>query len=87
MVIYVYLDDGNTVCSNVKPDDREYLVVNEIPSGSGKLCTDLKTVWREPVVVEESKVHPSIELQIKALADRQDFLEDVIAEMATEVYK
>lgn len=82
--MYVYKIGESVIVSTKKPDG-DYLEVDKLPDGDGKLCTDLKTIWYAPWPEEPPKEAP-IESKLRAQQDRIDFLEDCIAEMAQIVY-
>lgn len=87
MSIFVYYEGNNVICSNKKPtDNQEYLELSVLPFGSGKLCTDLKTVWYEDKAKVEVPIEIPIDLKLKAQQERIDFLEDCIVEMAQIIY-
>lgn len=70
----------------------EYASFDTIPEGTGLLKTDLKKLWWEapaaPVDTrtEDQKAIELLQAQLKAATDRNDFMEDCIADMATKVY-
>lgn len=87
--MYIYKNKyGVIIVTNKQPDsDTQYLEIEHLPQGEGKLCTDFETVWYEPW--PEEKVAPTeapLEAKLKASNDRIEFLEDCIAEMAQIVY-
>lgn len=84
--MYLYFDKYHNLSISNKKPDSPFLEVASLPGGDGKLCTDLETVWREPYP-EEPRPEIPVDIQIKAVTERQDFLEDCIAEMAMKVYE
>lgn len=82
--MYVYIVDGVALITNMRPNSP-FLEINELPKGEGKLCTDLKTVWYEPLPEKEPPQVP-IEAKFNAQQERLEFLEDCIAEMAQIIY-
>lgn len=82
---YIYKNSyGLVVVSNKEPSDRPFLITESFPEGNGKLCTDFETFWFEPY--KENVITPTLDPTIKVLSDRQEFLEDCIAEMSVKVY-
>ena len=49
-----------------------------------KVVSPLKAAWQEVQTMQEEL--PMLKAQIQAISDRNDFIEDCIAEMATVVY-
>lgn len=69
------------------PEGVPYLEIDQLPDGDGVLKTDLVTVWREKVYPVPTFVsNELLSAQIQSISDRQEFIEDCIAEMAMQVY-
>lgn len=86
-----------------KESGLQYTVFEEIPDGTGLLKTDLKTLWWEPIPEPEPEPKPEptdeerfkiierenklLKSQVSVLSNQVEFTEELIAELAMEVYQ
>ena len=84
---YVFEYTGNEERDTIIQKNRNLFLIAEknIASGNFLVFSDIKPLTVQIAELEQN--NKLLEAKNQALADRADFIEDVVAEMATKVYQ
>lgn len=69
-------------------------IAEDLPDGEGLLKTDGKRLWREAVKADEDRAreddaqqeNKQLKAQVQALGEQTEFMEELLAELASAVY-